>query len=60
MNIRSELTIEASRVNETMRPLHFSTPEKPGPAMGTDAMLTRRVSMESPGVTLSAEYPCPA
>ena len=57
---RVAAAIEASRVNETMRRLHFSTPEKPGPGDGMGAMLTRGVSMESPGVTLSAGYPRPA
>jgi len=36
------------------------TPLLDSPALGTGAMLTRRVSMESPGVTLSAGYPWPA
>jgi len=32
----------------------------PATGTGTGAMLTRRVSMESPGVTRSAGYPRPA
>ena len=36
------------------------TPLLDSTAMGTGAMLTRRVSMESPGVALSTGYPWPA